>query len=37
MEIRPAFPEHRLHDPMRRAELAVYRELESSATPGVAL
>ena len=37
MEIRPKFPKHRLHDPKRRAELAVYRELEASTTPGVAL
>ena len=37
MEIRPTFPKHRLHDPKRRAELAIYRELEVSTTPGVAL
>ena len=37
MEIRPTFPEHRLHDPKRQAELAVYRDLEASALPGVAL
>ena len=36
MEIRPKFPKHRLHDPKRRAELAVYRELEASTTLGVA-
>ena len=37
MEIRPKFPKHRLHDPKRRAELAVYRALEASNMPGVAL
>ena len=37
MEIRPTFPEHRLHDPKRQAELAVYRDLEASALPGVAV
>ena len=37
MEIRPTFPQHRLHDPKRQAELAVYRDLEASALPGVAL
>ena len=31
------FPAHRLHDPKRQAELAVYRELEASTTPGVIL
>ena len=35
MEIRPKFPKHRLHDPKRRAELAIYRALEASTTPGV--
>ena len=37
MEIRPKFPKHRLQDPKRRAELAIYRALEASNTPGVAL
>ena len=37
MEIRPKFPKHRLQDPKRRAELAIYRALEASTTPGVAL
>ena len=37
MKIIPAFPAHRLHDPQRQAELAVYRELEASAMPGAAL
>ena len=37
MRIVPKFPKHRFHDPKRQAELAVYRELEASTTPGVAL
>ena len=37
MKIRPAFPEYRLHDLKRRAELAVYRDLEASALPGIAV
>ena len=37
MRVRPTFPEHRLHDPKRRAELAVYRDLEASALPGIAV
>ena len=37
MKIKNPFPKHRLHDPKRRAELAVYRELEASTAPGVAL
>ena len=37
MEIRPKFPEHRLRDPKRQAELAIYRALEASNTRGVAL
>ena len=37
MEIRPKFPKHRLQDPKRRAELAIYRALEASTMPGVAL
>ena len=35
MKIRPAFPEHRLDDLKRQAELAVYRDLEASALPGI--
>ena len=37
MKIIPAFPAHRLQDPQRQAELAVYRELEASVMPGAAL
>lgn len=37
MEVKPIFPDHRLHDPKRQAELAVYRDLEASVIPGVAL
>ena len=37
MEIKGKFPESRLTDPKRQAELAVYRDLEASALPGVAL
>ena len=37
MKIKNAFPAHRLHDPKRQAELAIYRELETSVTPGAAL
>ena len=37
MEVKPVFPEHRLHDPKCQAELAVYRDLEASMIPGVAL
>ena len=37
MLVKPKFPEHRLHDPKRQAELAIYRELEVSTTPGAAL
>ena len=37
MEVKPVFPEHRLRDPKRQAELAVYRDLEASVIPGVAL
>ena len=37
MEVRPIFPDHRLRDPKRQAELAVYRDLEASMIPGVAL
>ena len=33
----PEFPEHRLHDLKRQGELAVYRDLEASALPGVAV
>ena len=31
------FPQDRIHDPKRQAELTVFRELQASATPGVAL
>ena len=31
------FPEDRIHDPKRQAELTVFRELQASGTPGVAL
>ena len=31
------FPEDRIHDPKRQAELTVFRELQASETPGVAL
>ena len=37
MLVKPKFPSHRLNDPKRQAELAVYRELEASTTPGVVL
>ena len=38
MKMRPnEFPAHRLNDPKRQAELAVYRGLEASALPGVAV
>ena len=37
MRVRPQFPDHRLNDPKRRAELAVYRDLEASALPGIAV
>ena len=37
MEIKGKFPESRLTDPKRQAELAVYRDLEASVLPGVAL
>ena len=37
MEVRPIFPDHRLRDPKRQAELAIYRDLEASMIPGVAL
>ena len=30
------FPEDRIHDPKRQAELTVFRELQASETPGVA-
>ena len=33
----PPFPDHRLRDPKRMAELAVYRELEGSDAPGTAI
>lgn len=37
MDTQPNFPEHRLHDPKRQAELAVYRDLQAASRPGVAL
>ena len=37
MKVQPQFPEHRLHDPKRRAELAAYRDLEASELPGIAV
>ena len=37
MKMRNPFPEHRLQDPQRQAELAVYRALEASDAPGAAL
>ena len=37
MNIVPPFPDHRLRDPKRMAELAVYRELEGSDAPGTAI
>ena len=37
MEVLPDFPEHRLHNPMRQAELAVYLELQASEAEGTAL
>ena len=37
MLVKPKFPRHRLHDPKRRAELAIYRALEASPMAGVAL
>ena len=37
MKTRPPFPNHRVHDLKRQAELAVYRDLEESALPGVAV
>ena len=37
MNVYPEFPEHRLKDPKRRAELLVYRELQKSDVPGVAI
>ena len=37
MQVLPDFPEHRLHNPMRQAELAVYLELQASEAEGMAL
>ena len=37
MKISPEFPDDRRRDPMRRAELRVYRQLEGSEVPGRAL
>ena len=37
MQVLPDFPEHRLKNPMRQAELAVYLELQASEAEGMAL
>ena len=37
MQVLPDFPEHRLKNPMRQAELAVYQELAGSEAEGTAL
>ena len=37
MEVLPDFPDHRLNNPLRQAELAVYRELAGSEAEGTAL
>ena len=37
MKVIPPFPEHRLKDLKRQAELRVYRDLEASALPGIAV
>ena len=37
MDVSPNFPEHRLDDPKRQAELAVYRQLQASDVEGTAL
>ena len=37
MNMHPPFPESRLSDPKRQAELRVYQELAASAAPGLAL
>ena len=37
MNIVPSFPDHRLREPKRMAELAVYRELEASDAPGTTI
>ena len=37
MDVIPDFPEHRIHDPKRQAELAVYRELAGSEAAGTAI
>ena len=37
MDIHPEFPAHRLADPQRRGELAVYRALEASDANGIVL
>ena len=37
MNVYPDFPEHRIHDPRRQAELAVYRDLQASEAEGTAL
>ena len=37
MDVHPTFPENRLQDPKRQAELAVYRQLEASDAAGTAL
>ena len=37
MQIYPEFPENRLREPKRQAELAVYRELEASGAAGITI
>ena len=37
MKVTPEFPEHRVRDPQRQAELRVYNELVNSPCPGYAL
>ena len=37
MIVIPLFPDHRLREPKRMAELAVYRELEASDAPGTTI
>ena len=37
MEIHPEFPENRLNDPKRQAELAVYLELQAAEAAGEAI
>ena len=37
METKPKFPDHRLTDLKRQAELAIYRSIQASALPGMAV